>query len=138
MGLYSDYTKDWQTDVRAFHYKMGLYVGKKPEWPSEDEIALAKKLIIEEAIEVVEAIDERDLVHTAQELADLIYVVCGAANRLGIDLGPVFDEVQRANMNKEGGAMRADGKLLKPEGWQPPDIKGALRLQGWEDESSEK
>jgi hypothetical protein len=27
---------------------------------------------------------------------------------------------------------RADGKILKPEGWKPPDIEGELRAQGWE------
>lgn len=25
-----------------------------------------------------------------------------------------------------------DGKILKPEGWKPPDVEGELRKQGWE------
>jgi hypothetical protein len=29
-------------------------------------------------------------------------------------------------MAKQGGAMRADGKLLKPEGWLPPDLAPIL------------
>lgn len=27
---------------------------------------------------------------------------------------------------------RADGKIMKPPGWTPPDIEGELKLQGWE------
>lgn len=54
---------------------------------------------------------------------------------LGIDLGPVFEEVHRANMAKVGGPTRADGKILKPEGWTPPDVAGVLRRQGWSGET---
>jgi hypothetical protein len=32
-------------------------------------------------------------------------------------------------MAKVGGPVRPDGKKLKPEGWQPPDIAGILRAQ---------
>jgi hypothetical protein len=32
-------------------------------------------------------------------------------------------------MDKVGGAIRGDGKVLKPAGWQPPDIAGALASQ---------
>jgi predicted HAD superfamily Cof-like phosphohydrolase len=29
---------------------------------------------------------------------------------------------------------REDGKILKPEGWTPPDIEGVLRQHGWTEE----
>jgi hypothetical protein len=29
-------------------------------------------------------------------------------------------------MRKVGGAKRPDGKILKPEGWVPPDVAGVL------------
>ena len=62
-------------------------------------------------------------------LADLVYVTLGAAIRFGIDLQPFFEEVHKTNMAKEGGKTRADGKVLKPEGWQPPDIDRILLHQ---------
>lgn len=54
------------------------------------------------------------------------------ANRCSMDLDPLWQDVHRANMAKTTGPVRADGKRLKPEGWQPPDIAGVLRVQGWE------
>jgi len=43
----------------------------------------------------------------------------------------VFAEVHRSNMAKlvDGKVIRReDGKVLKPEGWTPPDVKGAMGL----------
>lgn len=54
-----------------------------------------------------------------------------AAIDLGIDIKPLFEEVHRTNMLKVGGPTRADGKILKPEGWQPPRIRELLIEQGW-------
>lgn len=34
-------------------------------------------------------------------------------------------------MAKLGGPRRADGKVMKPIGWRPPDIEGVLNRQGW-------
>lgn len=46
-----------------------------------------------------------------------------------IDLPDVWEAVQAANMAKEGGGTREDGKILKPPGWQAPDIAGILADQ---------
>lgn len=54
-----------------------------------------------------------------------------AAYSLGLDIKPLFEEVHRTNMLKVGGPTRADGKILKPEGWQPPRIRELLIEQGW-------
>jgi len=81
----------------------------------------------EELREFGEAARHRDLPEIADALADLIYVTLGTAITYGIDLRPVWDEVQRANMAKVGGPKREDGKQLKPEGWEPPNIKKALQ-----------
>jgi predicted HAD superfamily Cof-like phosphohydrolase len=35
--------------------------------------------------------------------------------------------VHRANLAKAGGPRRADGKLLKPPGWQPADVTAVLK-----------
>lgn len=89
------------------------------------------KLIEEEAKETCDAIRAGDLVEAIDGLCDLLYVVYGAAVTFGVDLEPFFDEVHRTNLNKvENGSVRADGKLLKPEGWEPPRIAEMLRQLG--------
>lgn len=65
-------------------------------------------------------------------LGDLDYVIEGTRLAFGVDGAPIAMEIQRANMSKEGGGERADGKIQKPPGWTPPDIARELRLQGWD------
>lgn len=48
----------------------------------------------------------------------------------------VLREVWMSNLSKVDGSLgeivrREDGKLLKPEGWTPPDIAGVLRRHGF-------
>lgn len=70
---------------------------------------------------------------TADGLADMEVINHGTAVALGIDLAPIFDEVMVTNFAKfEGGVRRrADGKILKPEGWKPPRIPALLKEQGF-------
>ena len=72
-----------------------------------------------------------DLVALADGLADLDYVIEGTRLEFGIDGAPIAAEVHRANLAKTDGPVREDGKRLKPPGWQPPDIEGELKKQGW-------
>lgn len=71
-----------------------------------------------------------DIVGVADALADIMYVVSGMALVYGIDLDAVFEEVHRSNMNKLGPdgkpIYRDDGKVTKPEGWEPPNIAKVL------------
>ena len=103
-----------------------------PTVPNSDTLNLRRQLIQEEYEEVIEALemlnqgnsDITDLVH---ELADLLYVVYGTFSACGVDADAVFAEVHRANMQKMDGPRRADGKLLKPPGWKPANIKDVLQ-----------
>jgi predicted HAD superfamily Cof-like phosphohydrolase len=97
----------------------------------ENRLMLQVKLINEEHSELIEAILERDMVKLADACADLIYVIIGLAVEFNIPLGTVWDAVHVSNMAKRdpktGKVLkRADGKVLKPEGWQPPDIRAIL------------
>lgn len=65
----------------------------------------------------------------ARECIDIEYYTEGLLLRLGIKSQPVWDLVHAANMKKAGGPRREDGKLLKPEGWQEPDIKAEIDRQ---------
>ena len=125
-------SQDWYQDVLDFHRKFGCAIGEKPSDTTRGVAILREKLIREELQELIDAMWAKRLPDVADACADLIYVVLGTAISYGIDLRPIWEAVQAANMGKEGGGERADGKILKPEGWQAPNIEQLLREQGWE------
>ena len=112
--------------VLDFHRAFGVLVGEKPSLPDQSVADLRQKLMEEELAELKQAMGEADLVGIADGLADLLYVVYGTAVSYGIDIRPIFEEVHRTNMAKVGGAIRDDGKVLKPDGWLPPKITPLL------------
>ena len=64
----------------------------------------------------------------ADACADLKWVIEGLEHTLNIPQQEVWDEVARSNLKKidpiTGKVLkREDGKVMKPEGWTPPDIK---------------
>lgn len=126
-------------DVAAFRRGCGLPIADKLGMPPVDRRELHLKLIREEIEEIYAALEAGmqtdDLADVADGLADLIYICIGAALELGIPLDKVWEEVQHANLQKfdptTGKAkLREDGKVLKPEGWRPPDIAAVLRKYG--------
>lgn len=54
------------------------------------------------------------------------------ANLFDIDIEPILDLIHEANMKKLTGLKDANGKQLKPPGFEPPDIAAELRRQGWD------
>jgi len=117
------------TDVKEFHQAFGQRIGDKPEFPDDDERKLRVKLLKEEFREYLDGESFNDIVEVADALADIIYIACGTAVSYGIPLDDVFTEVHRSNMAKlvDGKVIRReDGKIQKPEGWTPPDIKSVL------------
>ena len=69
------------------------------------------------------------LADIADGIVDAIYVLLGTAVCYGIDIQPIWDIVHEANMKKTGGGKRIDGKVLKPHGWVPPDVKREILRQ---------
>jgi predicted HAD superfamily Cof-like phosphohydrolase len=98
-----------------------------PKVPTNERVALRRRLIEEEYEELIEALDEGDLAHIAKEAADVIVVVLGAMAEYGIPFDEVWKAVHASNMAKVGEdgkvARREDGKVLKPDGWEPPNIE---------------
>lgn len=94
-------------------------------------MALRIRLIDEEYEEVVEAINWGDPAQIAKELADLLYVVHGAAVAFGIPLDEVFNVVHGSNMSKiHGHVSSGDVKVGKgPDYVDPiPEIKRILAM----------
>lgn len=128
-------------DVMDFHFATTTPIGARPSWPSDERVDLRVSLIVEEVTkELLPAIARRDLVETADAIVDSIYVLIGAALEFGIPTAKVWQAVQDANMAKairqpDGTfkvVRRADNKILKPEGWQPPDVEAILIDHGWD------
>lgn len=122
---------DPQQDVEAFHRLCGLPIGDFRE-PALRDVDLRIELIEEELAELKKAIATDDLAAATDALIDIMYVTIGAAVTWGVHLHGPWTEVQRTNMAKAPDGVvrrREDGKILKPEGWKPPDMEGVLKSQ---------
>lgn len=115
-------TRSYAGDVRAFMQDMGQDVPASPQWPAADTIDMRLDLIEEEYAELLDGVVSRSLAETADAIIDLVYVALGFGHALGLPLDELWSEVHRSNISKAGGPRRPDGKVLKPEGWQPPNI----------------
>lgn len=123
-------SRDWFADVLEFHRKFRPHlIGKEPHTLLGADKSFRLDLIWEEWQELLASLNSSDVPATADALADLIYVTIGLAVTAGIDLRPVWAAVHAANMRKVLSPSRPDGKVLKPEGWTPPDVAGILALQ---------
>lgn len=74
--------------------------------------------------------DVPDAVEALDALADITYVVNGAAVEWGLPLEDAVREVHRSNMTKRAAdgtvAMNAAGKVMKPATYEPPDLAAVL------------
>ena len=91
-------------------------------------------LIEEEHKELVAALAANDDVEALDALIDILVVTIGAIHSAGFDAEGAWKEVMRTNfakIDKETSKVRKreDGKVLKPLGWEPPDLKPFLKRQ---------
>lgn len=115
-------------DVERFMAAAGQTIKDNPSnSPFTNQSALYLDLIKEEFNELEGAFKEFDIVEVADACADLIWVIEGLCHTMGIPLQKVWDEVKRSNYSKISNTgtiiRRADGKVLKPDTYSPPDIK---------------
>lgn len=124
-------TNPWIEAVREFHDACDQDDPTVPTLRDSEVTQLRFDLIEEELTELGDALDDGDIIEIADALGDLIYVVVGAALSFGIDLDPVIEEIHRSNMTKfiGGAAFREDGKLLKGDFYEQPDIRMVLANQ---------
>jgi predicted HAD superfamily Cof-like phosphohydrolase len=95
--------------------------------PSEANYKMYLGLIDEEVSELVEAVAADDKVEQLDALIDILVVTMGAVRAAGWDGEAAWKEVMDTNFAKidptTGKVIkRADGKVLKPEGWQAPQL----------------
>lgn len=118
--------------------------GQTTDHINKEQIDLYSKLINEELSEMNEAWEELDaaleygeliriqscLEHLLKEINDVIWVAAGFGYSFGLPLKEGMDQVASTNLAKIiDGKVRRDpetGKVLKPEGWKPPDYHALI------------
>jgi predicted HAD superfamily Cof-like phosphohydrolase len=94
---------------------------------SEANYKMYLSLIDEEVGELVEAVAADDKVEQLDALVDILVVTVGAIRAAGWDGEAAWKEVMNTNFAKIDAVTgkvrkREDGKVLKPEGWQAPEL----------------
>lgn len=98
---------------------------------NEKQFEMYKNLIEEEFNELVTAENQEDPVEQLDALIDILVVTIGAIHSMGADAEGAWKEVMRTNFAKiDPGTgkvnKREDGKVLKPQGWTPPELKNYI------------
>lgn len=100
----------------------------------QDQFDLYLRLIQEETQELQAAVDNNDKVEQLDALIDILVVTIGAIHSMGADAEGAWKEVMRTNfakIDRDTGRVRKreDGKVLKPTGWQPPNLQPYVSKQ---------
>jgi predicted HAD superfamily Cof-like phosphohydrolase len=115
--------RDQEKFMKACDQKVDAY--------SISQYKMYLSLIDEEHRELQEAVEADDLTEQLDALIDILVVTIGAIHSAGFDAEGAWKEVMATNfakIDRETGKVRKreDGKVLKPVGWTPPDLKGYL------------
>ncbi len=116
-------------DVETFLLAVGQEVPSEPQKTVSDQAALYKKLIKEEVEEFWEAEATSDDTEELDACFDMIWVIVGYMKSRGWDCDAAWAEGAQSNLSKidptTGKVIRRpeDGKILKPEGWKPPNFQ---------------
>jgi predicted HAD superfamily Cof-like phosphohydrolase len=118
--------KDQARFMRACNQPTGAW--------SESQFNLYTRLIQEETDELWAANAAANPTECLDALIDILVVTIGAIHSLGADGEGAWNEVMRTNFAKIDPATgfvnkREDGKVLKPEGWQPPELDQFLQTR---------
>ena len=94
---------------------------------NEQQYKLYYNLIAEEFAELNAAITQGDRVEQLDALIDILVVTIGAIHSGGFDGEGAWKEVMGTNfakIDRVTGKVRKrdDGKVLKPVGWEPPQL----------------
>lgn len=118
--------------VKEFMTASGQEVNVVPTIPDEATRQLRHSILIEEVMELQYAETHIDALDA---ITDILYVLLGTAHAYGLGdkVEAAFNEVHRSNMTKvmpDGKVMkRDDGKIIKPDTYEPPNLKKVLELQ---------
>jgi len=100
--------------------------------PSIENSSLYRNLMAEEFNEFIAALNKKDEAEQLDACMDLIWVTLGFCIMKQYDIQGAWDAVVKTNMAKVDPVTgkvrrREDGKILKPEGWTPPDMNRYIK-----------
>ena len=144
-------SNDWVRDIEEMHDKYGVmqWVNKKLAQGDfdalEEFLKFRMKFLDEELMETKEAVATGDPEEIVDGLIDLCVVAIGTLDAFGIDAHAAWNEVLRANMEKEVGVKESRPNplglpdLIKPEDWTPPKhtLNHGLLKRLWHDRSDD-
>ena len=112
--------------------KFIIACGQTVDEYNPNQFNLYKELIGEEVCELIQAIRNNDRVEQLDALIDILVVTAGAIHSLGADGTNAWNEVMRTNFAKVDPTTgkvrrREDGKILKPDNWQPPQLQSFVQ-----------
>jgi predicted HAD superfamily Cof-like phosphohydrolase len=116
------------TDVQVFMKAAEQIISTN----NDEQALLYHRLITEEYNEFCAARLENDDVETIDACFDMMWVIVGYMLSRGWDCERIWDEGALSNLKKidtktRKVIKREDGKVLKPDGWQPPDFSKFVR-----------
>ena len=118
--------------VKEFMTASGQTVNVVPTMPDVKTRIMRHEILKEEADELKHA---TNLVDALDAITDILYVLLGTAHAYGLadKVEAAFNEVHRSNMTKvmpDGKALkREDGKIIKPDTYEPPNLEKVLEMQ---------
>ena len=130
-------------DVLKMHDHFDLGVGEQDPDPSPRLLAVKDmerriRFLQEELNELIAGAARNELPEVADALIDIVGVAMGTAVMMGLPWRALWDDVLRANMEKErdesgslGGRGAGGVDLKKPTGWAPPKTSHILEAHGW-------
>lgn len=129
------HAKDWVRDIDNMHHKYDVHriVRSLDKEQLRTFLKFRLDFLNEELRETEKAAydgDEIDCEEVVDGLIDLCVVAIGTLNLFGVDSHWAWEEVHKANMNKEVGIKEGRDNplglpdLCKPKDWQPPSHAG--------------
>ena len=121
--------KEILSKVEEFQNATDQPISKSPCNCDDRNNTLRYQLMAEENKEYLVATLQEDQVEILDAVVDMLYILAGTINQHGLQdlIEPGFNLVHANNMTKVGpdGKVLRDpnGKILKPEGFKPVDLK---------------
>ena len=125
-------SKDWVKDINEMQTKYGVHDWIKKASPEQrnEYLKFRADFLKEELTELNNAIYHADSEEVVDALIDLCVVAIGTLDSFQVDAHKAWDEVLKANMNKEVGVKEGRPNplglpdLTKPEDWEAPSHIG--------------
>jgi len=129
-------SNDMIKDIHEMHKKYGVHDWMKKQLVDRNDLNVREYLqfrinfIQEEFIETLKATHDKDAEEIVDGLIDIVVVALGTLDAFDVDAQKAWDEVLRANLEKNVGVKPERPNplglpdLIKPEGWKAPSHEG--------------